>query len=92
MRVTSWSTSRLTIRLPATRGEVKGWDRAKFEEIERLTRQRAIRAAALRRAASLTGDRLGAPEDTVISVSLVHFPQKPAEETDPAEGTDPAGS
>ena len=77
LRTTSWSASRLTIRLPATQEEVTGWDRAKFEEIERLTRQRAIRAAAIRRAASLTGDRLGAPEDTVISVNLVRFPEKP---------------
>ncbi len=73
-RVTAWSTARLTIRLPTTAEEVRRWDRAKFEEIERLTRQRAIHAAGLRRAASLTGDPLGAPEDTVISVNLIRGP------------------
>jgi hypothetical protein len=73
-RVTAWSTARLTIRLPTAAEEVRRWDRAKFEEIERLTRQRAIHAAGLRRAASLTGDPLGAPEDTVISVSLIRGP------------------
>jgi hypothetical protein len=53
---------------------VGSWNRAKFEEIERLTRQRAIRAAAARQAASLTGDKLGTPEATVISVGLVRMP------------------
>jgi len=69
--VTAGSTARLTIRLAAHPDEVARWNRSKFEDIERMTRQRAIRAAAERRAASLTGDLLGAPEDTVISVDAV---------------------
>jgi len=88
LRVAAWSSSRLMIRLAATQEEVKDWDRATFEEIERLTRQRAIQAAAVRRAAGLTGDRQGAPEDTVISVSLVRFPEKPGRTTN----ADPAGA
>ena len=69
--VTAGSTARLTIRLAAHPDEVARWNRSKFEDIERMTRQRAIRAAAEPRAASLTGDLLGAPEDTVISVDAV---------------------
>lgn len=88
LRVAAWSTSRLMIRLAATDEEVKDWDRTTFEEIERLTRQRAIQAAAVRRAAGLTGDRQGAPEDTVVSVSLVRFPEKPGR----TANADPAGA
>ena len=74
-RVTTGSATRMTIRIGGALEEVASWNRAKFEEIERLTRQRAIRAAAVRQAASLTGDKLGTPEATVISVGLVRTPR-----------------
>jgi len=70
-RVTAISTSRLVIRLATAPDVVEGWDRAKFEEIERETRQRAISAARRRQASSLTGDRFGIAEDTLISVGLL---------------------
>ncbi len=73
-RVATRSATRMTIRIAGASEEVGSWNRAKFEEIERLTRQRAIRAAAARQAASLTDDKLGTPEATVISVGLVRMP------------------
>lgn len=71
VRVTAMTTIRLAIRLTGATEKVWHWDQAKLDEIQRETRQLAVNAAQRRRAASLTGDRLGIAEDTVISVGLL---------------------
>jgi len=71
---TAIDATRLTVRLAVPSREVADWDRNKFAEIERTTRERAARAAALRRSASPVDDKLGAPEDTVISINLITAP------------------
>jgi hypothetical protein len=82
-RVTAGSVTRLTVRLAKESGADK-WSSAKLEEIERSTRQRAVRWAMLRRTTtSPSAGRLGFPEDTVISLGLVRAVPPP---TSPAAG------
>jgi hypothetical protein len=71
VRVTAMTTIRLAIRLTGASQAEWNWGDAKLEQIQRETRQRAVNAAQRQRAASLTGDRLGIAEDTVISVGLL---------------------
>ena len=65
--------ARLTIRLHISPRELDLW-RPNFEEIERRVRARASIEAGARRDASSADGELNAPEDPVISVSLMKTP------------------
>ena len=70
-RVTVGHETRLIARLKVSLQDVNDWDAGKFEEIERASRRYAAIAAADRGSNGLLGGELGAPEDTVIDLTLI---------------------
>jgi hypothetical protein len=73
--------TRLTVRLHTEPWKVQSWGPVTFEEIERKVRAFAVgeEAAASSSSFSPVGDALDAPEDPVISVSLIRVPAAPLE-------------
>ncbi len=66
------ATARISVRLKVGEEQVRDWDDAEFGAIERDVRSHALRATAVRQASGVVdAEEYGAPENTVITVSLI---------------------
>lgn len=64
--------ARISVRLKVGQDRVDKWDDAEFGAIERDVRSHALRATAVRQASGVVAaEEYGAPENTVIAVSLI---------------------
>lgn len=73
-RVSVRNDTRLTARLKVRPRDVKNWDEGKFEMIEQTTRRYIADAVTRRKIRDLSSSELGAPEDTVIGITLIEAP------------------